>query len=350
MNKFLKTYLLVIFSAISFLSCEDMFKKDIDVDGIDEYPKLYVIGAVEPNDKTFNCYIGMTKPIVYEGTIPRRLGDVSLSLFENDELILQIDTFAIDKNMYIKKEEFDLGLNSKYRLEINVDGFDEVYSEIETPITPTIKNIVFDENITVYRNPNHTYLFDYWLFYSYNYYPLSMQIIDFWSERDYYMLSTELYILDNEAISQLIGTTDYLLVQDNPHVEAHGLDADINTYLFNTLMISDFTFSNSETNLNLLVPEFEPRIYGLATYDYWISLGMNPGSLYEVDVSLYFTIKHVPQEFYDYYRTIVIQGEQSGIQIEPIEVKSNIENGYGCFFSTSAVRVKLFDGVYYTIL
>lgn len=345
----MKTHLLrIIFLFFAFImfSCEDFVKKDIDIKGVDTYPKLYVIASVDSANQSFDCFIGITKPIVFDGRLPDRLGHFRLQLFEDGEKIIDIDTFSWNKDIYLSRF-LNLGL-STYRLEISSDDFDDVYAEVISPELPVIGKVHVDEGTVIYRNPEHIHVYDYATYYSSEFYPLTVEFTDKWADRDYFSFALT-YNTSEQRGSQTIGTTDYIMVSDNPHVEAWGFDTEINTYMFSDMMISDLSFANSHTELQFITPVFQENSYGFMSLEYWLYYGFNINDLYPVIFSLDLTVSHLTKEMFNFYRTLIIQEEYSSIQGEPIEIKSNIENGYGCFFSTASKTVNVANKTLYAL-
>ena len=372
-------YLKILFSLTSLclmFSCADFLKKEIEVEGIDENPKLVVSATLE--DNLFCIYLGLSTPIVTQQTYHSSevVKNAVVKLYEEDELLLEIteqDEYPqphYDPNYlylfpYTLREDIRVTPGKSYRLEVTLEGYPPVTSTVIAPQEPEIENAyivttpfvdkVFD---LVERDYNRiAFAENLQMNYNYNqcssFFQLNMTLTDDPSKKNYYLIEVFETALPDAKIydlqmsqRQLIATTDRILIQDNPEVVANQWlnEPEKNTFAFGQMTLSDISFQGKKQGLNLLISECGLN-YKDNYCDYFERNGYNPAWFYRTEYRLVAVVKHICRESYDFYRTLISQsGEDDlGFLSEPAIIISNIEGGYGCFSVASTKQITLLN-------
>jgi len=381
--------------AMFFTSCD--LKTEIDVESAAFPPKLCVTAILDGASGTFSIVLTEGRALADYKTprLPEKelIRNGEIHLYENDYLILsevgEFDMttppyhepyFDLETHEYIFPEKGCYRFNasgisthpgSTYRLEVEVDGYKKVTSTSTMPLLPDVSAII-DTTVAVIKERIKEYsslagwssggsggLFTYW--------PVSLQWGERTAERNYYSLDMYTEKTALEGVPQEwwnqegkfnlgIFVTDLTKLQDNPEVEifeSQGIDLDVSSmdndvYLFPILLMSDVGFTNDNASLTL----YKRRPDRLIDDNWeesiteWYPLELWNLIILQHTVSL--RVRHITEATFKYYRSLVMQSIGMDFFSEPVNIKGNIENGYGGFTVFSAVDIPLIEYITYS--
>ena len=367
--KYITVAFLLIFVIIS---CD--FEKIIDMPEYDSVPKLAVSSILDTDSGRFTLSIFEAlslshykdwKPI--SRTVIR---DGEIRLFEDDNLILQLDgPFDLSSNRqypedpsvndfhpngyHYKKTGVSAVAGRTYRLEAEIDGYEMVTATTIMPDAPVIGeiktdtvNIVHKDNIASFYSLGYGYGSSW----SNNFIITDVSLTDNSTSPDYYVIQQRIYTNIKSIVGEVInpywindisvstvntGISNPLLVQDNPDYESQmgdifGESESYDLYLFDLFVMSDFTFANSNIDLKLHAGYNDFFGYGnqVRLSDYNLETdGAEVTRSCRFDVM----IKHISPETYKHYQSMALQLTGVDFFTEPVNIVSNVKNGYGCF-------------------
>ena len=370
------------------ISCD--FEKVIDMPDAEAAPKLAVTAILDTDSGRFTLSIFEALPLShYKDWQPISrtvIRDGKIRLFENDNLILQLDgPFDLSSNRqysenpdanefylsgyHYKKTGISAVAEKTYRLEAEIDGYEMITATTIMPDAPIIgevktdmANIVRKTNAISFNSLEKGY--SSWLAGSDTYIATDVSLTDNSTSLNYYaiqqMIFSEAESTEEEYLPWYYnptgitstGVSNPLLIQDNPDYESQmggifGESESYDLYLFDLLLISDFTFANGSTNLKLH-----------ARYDDFFGYGTYPAALpdynpendgVEIIYSKRFDIiiKHISSEAYKHYKSLALQLTGMDFFTEPVNIVSNVENGYGCFSACNSTVISMEYEVYY---
>ena len=374
---FKKRIAYIIFAVTIISGCEDLMTKKLDIDVADYPPQLAVTAILDTDSGRFSICMSAGYSMnhykewrpVYDtisgnGTIHLYMDDepdpvlavsglFQLSGMKTIEHIYRYDTTYY--NTY--SSSYDTSFvnipakaGSTYRLEVEVDGFPKVTSTAVMPDDPIVGEVKVDTSITVIKN--YPAFVQGWGGFN-QFWPISLRLTDNPPSPDYYSFGIHTHIYSNDGWVDYrqpdydIGTTNIVLIQDNPDVESAGIFTELggnDIYMFDRMLISDASFANTTITLPLYMtqyynydgsdkrPDYDPDIHGREV---------------RMTEIIYFEVKHLSKETFMHYRSLVQQRAGGGILSEPVFIKSNIENGWGSFSLSNTKRIKILECVYY---
>ena len=375
-----------VLAAAIMTGCEDMMTR-IDIDSADYPPQLAVTAILDTDGGRFSVCISAGYSISHykdwrpEGEEVSGNGTINLYMDDDPDPVLSFsDRFRLSgkrQDFYFDGRDtvfygtsdftgFEASFvdipakaGSAYRLEVSVEGFPTVTSTAVMPDDPIVAAVSIDTATIVAKNrPAHVSNGGGGWWIDNLFWPISLTLTDNSPATDYYSFAihTELYSdSDDDGYWRYqpycLGTTNTVLIRDNPDVEASGLAMELSgesndIYLFfDKMPISDAAFANTTATFPLYMnhagsdayykkrPEYDPDIHGreIKSTNFF-----------------YFEVKHLSTETFMHYRSLVQQPSGGGIFSEPVFVKSNMENGWGCFSLCNTKRIKLTEYDYYT--
>ncbi len=340
------------------VGCEDMMTKKIEIDSADFPTKLAVSAILDTDSGRFTMVLYEGRSLIsYDPVLQSIIRNGTVNLYQDDRLVWAL-TGVFDLSSYksgsegvysyINVKDIPVKAGSAYKLEIDMDGYEKAYSTVVMPADPIVDDTSMDIDNPVEKNKVN-YVAGYG---SYGpYCPVKCTLTDNSSEQDYYALQVNCikqsnnpnYSVYGHEVGSGVGVSNITLIQDNPDYEARGsILGDGETYdlyMFGTLLISDITFRGRSTTLDLFTtlqdewntfPE-RPSDYNPAVY--------GPEVIFDNQVTL--TVKHITAETFKHYRSLVLQDEGLGFFSEPVQITSNVKNGYGCFSLQNSRRIVL---------
>lgn len=351
------------------VGCEGM-KTELDVDSIAFPPKLCITAILDGASGTFSIVISEGRALAdYKKPRPpqqeiKRNGEIRL--YEDHRLILSeagvFDLAKFSYNGYGPEKNghhFDAGgivthPGSTYRLEVEVDGYKMVTSTSEMPALPVV-SATMNTSVTVKKETVKEYNLLNWSSDGYSsnayYWPVSLQ----WGERNagrnYYALEMihDATLIEGEPVNGNIYfkqdcgifVSDLSKLQDNPEIEIsenQDINLDVSSrnydlYRFPILLMSDLSFTNENASLTLyktqsfFLPQNNPPGYEKEVYQHKVTL----------------RVQHITEATFKYYRSLALQNNGMGFFTEPVNIISNIENGYGGFMVFSAADIQLLE-------
>jgi hypothetical protein len=382
----LGTIIVKFFTFALFLVACDGMKTELDIDAAAFPPKLCVTAILDGKSGVFTIVLTEGRSLAdYKTPRPSEqtiIRDGEIRLYEDDRLILteagRFDMTVSDRGWYDSEQskygyrfeatEITTHPGRTYRLEAEVNGYPLATSTSVMPFPPDVSASI-NSNVTVKkRNVKQYSSLGGWSGGSMggdNYYcPIPLQ----WGERDagrnYYAL--EMYI-ERETIEGTptewepdgrfnigVFVDDLSKLQDNPEVEIfEGQDIEIDIgsgsepvdmYYFPILLMSDFYFTPDNASLTLfqaktpaweIEPPDRPDDDG---YEYVVQQN-----------TLTLRVRSITTATFRYYRSLTLQSTGMGFFSEPVQIVSNIENGYGGFnvFNATDFELVQYKSYYY---
>ncbi|MEA3450427.1 MAG: DUF4249 domain-containing protein [Bacteroidota bacterium] len=274
--------------SISLSSCT----KQISIIFPQQTPKL-VVNSIFTNDKVI--MVNLSQTIEYNSTKKIKITNAECKLFCNDEFIEVLENHK--NGLYTSSIIPETGKN--YKISISCDGFESVSANSYIPEYPnefkynTIPSVIFDPDDGL------------GVFYT----NASIYIEDITTQNNFYQLKLNLKIKGNSPLSY---SEIHRYRSDDPIIVSEGIQA----YQPNILLFSDKLINgqNSTINFQHAFPE---------TFD--------------DTVLLIIETKSLTQDYFNYLKSSIIQtNHQSSTNNilaigEPIEIYTNIKNGYGIF-------------------
>jgi hypothetical protein len=104
----------------------------------------------------------------------------------------------------------------------------------------------------------------------------------------------------------------------------------VDLYSFDLMMLTDATFANTGTRLDLYYPQ-NGIVSEIDKYD----------SPHHTSIKNTLIVRHHTQEAFKQYRSMAFQLAGLGFFSEPVFITSNMENAYGGFSVQNTVRIVL---------
>ena len=390
----MKHIISALLMAFVVIGCD--FEKEIDMPDFDSTHRLAITAILDTDNGSFTLTVLEALPLsFYKDWQPLSrtvIRDGEIRLFEDNNLILQLDgpfdlsssrqypdypgANDLQPNGYnYKKTGISAIAGKTYRLEAEIDGYEKITATTVMPDAPIIgevktdtTNIVQRNNVATFRSLGNGYSNSWG---DSNFIVTDISLTDNSASPDYYVIQqrirSEIPIVEddehywhynqpwfhNPSGVIFTGISSMLLVQDNPDYESQmgGLFGETETYdlyQFDSFIMSDFTFANGSTNLKLHAGYSD--VLGQRTYAAKLS-DYDP----ETDgVELIFSnrfdviIKHISPETYKHYQSLVLQSTGMDFFTEPVNIVSNVENGYGCFSAINSAVISMeYERYYY---
>ena len=378
-----------IIAAALFLAACDM-KTEIDVDIAAFPPRLVVTATLDGGSGTFSIILTEGRALADFKT-PRPSGQKvvangEIRLYEDGNLILreagEFDMttnnfepyFCRDTWQFIFPErggyrfEAPVATNpgSTYRLVVMTDKHETVTSTSTMPPLPVV-SVSINTTETIKRGGVKRYSslgrgisvsgggsFEFWA--------VSLQ----WGERpagrNYYALEMheERTLVegtpnewDREGKFYIgIYVPDLSKLQDNPEVEIFdameidlggGPTINYDTYWFPILLMSDMAFTSDDASITLL------KHTPWSGFDFRSSVENSqqnphpsfPSNFPRFEVTYTLRVRHITEATFRYYRSLALQSIGLDFFTEPVNIVSNIENGFGVFTVFSAADFRL---------
>lgn len=367
-------------------SCEDMFKKTIDIDVADMPAKLSITASLDVDSGRFSIYVFASQPVsefkdwrpIYESII----SNGEIRLYEGETNILTIHG-QFDLSTRITGSGADPGYNGYrfhtvglplkaggiYRLEVDIEGYPTATAVGVMPSLP-VCNAVVDTVRRMYygnifipsgyhgslgfspdRDDNYSYLLDLSIMYDNdemnNYYYLQLRTyLQHECNQENFKIPLNSY---NDYLYP-IGVSDLSLILNQPEYwnEVYELgDNAYDLYLVDYLALTNQTFSGSNIHLPLYLPARTYRFWGLNAPlpDYSLEeYGPEVRTNYRHDL----LVRHISEDTYKHIRNMALQSKGIDFFTEPVTISGNIQNGYGYFSLSNTKRFNLLNFEKYT--
>jgi hypothetical protein len=375
-----------------FAGCEDMFVKEIDIEQADFPAKLAITAILDTDSGRFTLSMREANSIKYYSEYRPNYQSIirngSVRLFEDgQEIFSETGEFDLsvgqmydgesgyydsyDKTGYYTSfTNIPVSAGRTYRIEIDINGYDMATATAVMPDAPSISDVFIDYEHPVTKE-NIAWISS--LYYGYDYgnvfYPLSLNITDNSSQSDFYSLQiennetteyhtnrgygeeywTETYY-SNYPLN--IATSNLTLIQDNPDYESQDIALDgesTDLYAFTSMMLTDVTFADKTTKLDLYSTYFSTKPSPYDRSDIFYPRPVNNydperhGEQYHVIHKVDVLVRHHTQEAFKQYRSMAFQLAGIGFFSEPVFITSNMENAYGGFSVQNTLRFPLFE-------
>lgn len=326
----------LIISLLFTVSC----KEEIVFKGSELTPRLVVNCLISP-DSIIVAQVKQSNPIQKPTYGNNTVANAVVRLYENSKFIgfltLNTEEIEIGNTAYSIGEVYSLsGLNLKegnlYRLEVEASGFEPVSAEVTIP-HPVQISTVDTSYITIrdVRNDDARVI------------SFHVKFSDPTSERNYYRLvvretngftgswgyggheGTFYRVRIDHAIS-LLGSNDVAINPQGSNYEDSFLSPAYNRFF----VFSDDLFNGTDATVSVYIKRYTHP---------WIDI--KEFNLYEIE------LHSISKEYYLYEKSFrQFDHKYDDPFAEPVQVFSNIENGYGIFAAYSIDKFIVLEGVY----
>jgi hypothetical protein len=282
-----------------FFSCE----KTISIEIPDEGRKITVNSLFSANS-TLLLNLTKSRHILDGKWEFESVTDADITLFENDELI---EKLGGEQGYYYSSAR--LSTDKNYRIEISSKGFPDVKAESSIPKPIKIDDFTMAQSTNEYGNPVNVF---------------NLQFQDNPTTENYYYI--ELYVRtyyeyfdeNNPDASTISYETSLYLQSDDLNVIPN------NWGMSQGLLLNDELINGRKYNLTFTSPIDNSNMSG--------------DNIGEKISSTYFVYFHSTSKAYYLYNKSLSKQQEStdDIFMEPVQVYSNVENGFGIFAGMSA--------------
>lgn len=305
-----KTFLLVVFSLL--IGCT----KEISVD-IPQSREVTVVNSVFLPDSTFIVSLTKTQGI-FDNSQVEPISNAEVQLYQNgtiaDTLIFENGLFVSDIRATVAKD---------YRLRVAISGLEDIEAMDRIPLLPELIGTSFRDS--VYAGSEG----DVWS-------QASITISDRPNEANYYELIIKQNYRDSKTIdvaNSIFGTASVPVIYD---FETNDL------VLVNEGQLGFFSFTN---------PVFSDKLFDGQTYTMKVNYGPkilfseSDGDFNNYDFVV--VLRSISENYYNHRKSLTAHLENQESDIwdgtgEPVQMFTNIENGYGIFAGYSQVTDTIF--------
>lgn len=297
----MKYYIILIFSILSFYSCEKTIRIDIE----DKGRKIVVNGIFEA-DSTLKIHLSESQYILSGNTQYVAVNDATVSLFENG-----IKTQILEKG-YNGIYEFTpiIKQATDYKIVVNSSKFGESLATSHVPESTDIDGIEYEINYTSDQWSQFIDGVDF-----------KLRFQDKEAEPNFYLVQV---YSTYSSTSYNYETGEETMIQYKEYIPLISNEPSLihTNYEINGLLFDDELFDG------------DMRTIGFST-DYF-SYGKS-GDPNNNKVPYYVVLHSLSKELYNYYLSYTKYSETEGDPFaEPVKVFNNIENGFGIFGGSSA--------------
>jgi hypothetical protein len=288
-------FLIAIF--LFLISCE----KEIEI----KFPEIenqLVADCFFTPDSIFKVFVTNTQSFNHysKSFIP----DALVKLYENEVFIENLQ--HIDSGFYVSNSEKKPEINKTYKIIISEPGYDEISADDIVPDLPVLNYITKNDTGSIDQEGEfHT--------------TININFTDNASVKNYYEIKVFYLLRVDDSIPTLIKCqSDDLLIKNEGL-----LDYDPNTLIFNDELINGKNY-----NLKLICKNY--TINGFPHY------------LYNPDYKIIAHFRAISEEYYLYKKKLIVHLYNQGGDFfegigEPVQMYTNIENGFGIFAGYSCV-------------
>ena len=292
----MKKYIVIFAACFAFIACE----KEIKLKQEESDPRIVINSLFSAGD-TIKVHLSESRNILYEGQLPN-ITNATINLINENETVIGTFTHILD-GIYYTTDVFPVAGN-KYGITASAPGFNAIKAFSETPSVISISSI--DTTTAV---PNNKIEFE-------------IKFADDGSQKNYYSVSI---VLNNIWTDIETGESD---TSKSPYFSTKEFyvingESDVDGSKFGT----EFLFSDESFNGGTI------SFTGSQYQGEWIE----SGSFFVVGV------KSVSEDLFKYkvsYSKYL--DAQYNIFAEPVQVYSNVENGFGIFGGSSVVTDTIF--------
>lgn len=286
---------ILILISLLFIGCE----KEISIDVL-EPPSSVVVNSLFSNDSVLRISLGRTYGILE----PKEKNNVAadIELYEKDKLI---DTLTLNGNNFESKQIPSEAKN--YRISIKLNDGSIVSAQDYVPSAPQVISSTYRDSVFVGDEGD---IFS----------QVSLEIMDSGEQTNFYEVNLVLKVIDNENdLPDYLKETDLFFEPINNDLVL--LNEGLLSYYPNFLLFTDELFNGKNYELNI---SFRPE--NISFY----------GNNSNQNVGLVMEFRNVSENYYHYKRGLLQHvfnqdGDVWDGTGEPVQLFTNITNGYGIF-------------------
>ena len=304
----MKRLILISFILSTIISCE----KIITFEGEDIVPKL-VINSIFESDSVFKVHVSNSKSIVGNGSITNII-DASVLIKNTNGNV--IDSLTYQNNGFYIGQQYPVQ-NTTYKLEVNHPNYNSVNSSNEIPDSISINYIDTNTVLTngfdeLEERIELTISFDD---------PIGIQ--------NFYLVESYItgpfrYMYDFDTTWSSYDTTLQVEMILTDEVFQNNGNPKQNSGIFNDLLF------NGQTKLLNLEIDKQNEVYA------------DGKEIIIKTENIKFYLHNISQDYYYYLTSLELYNDRSGNPFaQPVQVFSNIENGFGIFAGAQISKMEL---------
>ena len=344
--------------------------KHIDIEGADFPPKLSVTAFLDSENGVFDLTIMEGHSLAFYGqgfSLSREIiCNGEIRLYENGALVYSVsEPFDLSVEEYHTKQNgyhhiingIDTHPGSEYRIEVDVEGYPMAVStsvmpsalvvsaSLDTSIQLNMKDITEINSVNYglrdFGNSNSWTSGKFWAFSAHVSDP-NPNVPNFYVFDLFYRYENTHH--ESGYYNWGIGVPDLMILKDvdmDPTFAMSGTSSHSDLYLFSMLLLGDITFS-----LENVARTFYASVAQIKNNQSVDDSFLDDHPDYEkitTHHTLFLRIKHITPATYRYYRSLRQQESQILIIGEPVNIVSNIENGFGSFAVYNTTSIPLLE-------
>lgn len=358
-NHIIQSLLLSIPFLFFLMSCS--MTKELDIDVLSIPPALSVTAILNGQSGVFDIRLMDIYSLAELKLNDRRtiIRNGEIRLYEDGILILSIPgPFDMSKDISESGYGYQWGKNgytkilngisthpgSIYRLEVEVEGFPTMVSVSEMPAAPVVTAYIDTSALVIKKNVKEIGAAGYWMNslgvywydkYPEKYWPFSVQIEAPGGVNNYYALDIINVRSDGMQMCGIAGSDAMIYTEIGMDDElSSGKLADI--YLFSLLVTNNITNGVARNFYTVAVEVPDNEEYD----DSYLEEHPEMEKIITTH-NLILRARQITPASYRYFQTLSLQREGGMFNEQPVNVISNIENGYGCFSVYNAAYLTL---------
>ncbi len=296
----MKNIFILILTSIVFFSCEKTIQIDIPDDG-----RKLVINSFFAADSALQLSLTKSRYILDSKYTYEKVSNADIRLFEEDNFIEKLQ--ETPDSEYVSN--YVLKADKNYKLEVKAGDFPESVVESYTPKKTDMKSL------EVYNTKDEE---------GYDAIGFTIEFNDDINSENYYFIQVYERVVEHSTSYSTGADTTYIYF-DRLYLYSTDPSAfSDDWYLDRGLLVNDDIFNGKNYSLKFFAYN---GYYGIM-YD---EFG-NPIESSAVDISYYVYFYTVSKDYYLYYKTLSKHMEaQDEFFMEPVQVYTNVENGFGIF-------------------
>jgi hypothetical protein len=289
----MRLYLITTLLTFTLLSCE----KEIPLDADQKEPRI-VVNSIFGDGDTIYVHVSESRDVLYEGVLPN-ITTANLKLTDASGNIL--GDFAHQGDGVYKLSNYLPIAGQTYRLIVTNTGFDQVEAQTQTPSV-----IAISAADTLRKNDEMNY---------------SIKFSDDPSTTNYYAIAIEKIVIGEDGFGGYYMYSDYYFETNEIFTQNGSADVDGTKY-GSIFLFSDATFSGGQC------------VFDASSY---IPVESTDSTIVVV------SLMSLSEDYFKYKLSLEKYQETAGDPFaQPVQVYSNVENGFGIFGGYSVYRDSIF--------
>lgn len=289
----MRSLFLFVFLILTLTACE----KEIPLDSEQKEPRI-VVNCIFGDGDTISVHVSESRNVLYEGELPNL---TSASVILQDQNGNALGNFTHEGDGIYKLNNYIPSAGISYKLTVTNTGFDAVQAETQTPSAISISAID-----TLRKGDEMNY---------------AIKFSDDPATTNYYGITVEQITISDDGMGGVFTYSDYYFETSEIFTQNGYADVDGTKY-GSVFLFSDATFNGGNC------------VFDASTY---IPVGSTDSTIIVVG------LLSLSEDYFKYKLSYEKYQETAGDPFaQPVQVYSNVENGFGIFGGYSVYRDSLF--------